>query len=318
MNKKQIVLIGTSQIMQYHASALKESGLDLQAVASSNSHSSSQVKFASRNNIPKNFSNWKELLEQEQYDGIVIGTRIESTLEILEHAIKQNVPILVEKPVSVNSNDIKNLIKKSHKLIMVGFNRRFYHTVNTLKNLIEIENTPVIANMVIPESNLQNFFTNSIHSIDLLRYVFGDIKLEFSKKLIKNKMVNGVTATFSNKKNDLIQLTGIWNAPANVSLSVFSEKKQFELKPYETLKIFDDLKVIEPTANEPIRKYAPKLMEQIDLEPIDKKFKPGFFQQSNAFSELIKTKKKSNYAATLTDTLHSIEICEKLLGKFPN
>lgn len=304
--------------MQYHASALKESGLDLQAVASSNLHSSSQVKFASRNNIPKNFSNWKELLDQEQYDGIVIGTGIESTLEILEYAIKQNVPILVEKPVSVNSKDLKNLIKKSHKLIMVGFNRRFYRTVNTLKNLIEIENTPVIANMVIPESNLQKFFTNSIHSIDLLRYVFGDIKLEFSKKLIKNKMVNGVTATFSNKKNDLIQLTGIWNAPANVSLSVFSEKKQFELKPYETLKIFDDLKVIEPTANEPIRKYAPKLMEQIDLEPIDKKFKPGFFQQSNAFSELIKTKKKSNYAATLTDTLHSIEICEKLVGKFPN
>jgi len=304
--------------MQYHASALKESGLDLQAVASSNLHSSSQVKFASRNNIPKNFSNWKELLDQEQYDGIVIGTGIESTLEILEYAIKQNVPILVEKPVSVNSKDLKNLIKKSHKLIMVGFNRRFYRTVNTLKNLIEIENTPVIANMVIPESNLQKFFTNSIHSIDLLRYVFGDIKLEFSKKLIKNKMVNGVTATFSNKKNDLIQLTGIWNAPANVSLSVFSEKKQFELKPYETLKIFDDLKVIEPTANEPIRKYAPKLMEQIDLEPIDKKFKPGFFQQSNSFSELIKTKKKSNYAATLTDTLHSIEICEKLVGKFPN
>ena len=318
MNKKQIVLIGTSQIMQYHASALKESGLNLQAVASSNLHSSSQVKFASRNNIPKNFSNWKELLDQEQYDGIIIGTRIESTLEILEYAIKQNVPILVEKPVSVNSTDLKNLIKKSHKLIMVGFNRRFYRTVNTLKNLIEIENTPVIANMVIPEFDLQNFFTNSIHSIDLLRYVFGDIKLEFAKKLIKNKMVNGVTATFSNKKNDLIQLTGIWNAPANVSLSVFSEKKQFELKPYETLKIFDDLKVIEPTANEPIRKYAPKLMEQIDLEPIDKKFKPGFFQQSNAFSELIKTKKKSNYAATLTDTLHSIEICEKLLGKFPN
>jgi len=304
--------------MQYHASALKESGLDLQAVASSNLHSSSQVKFASRNNIPKNFSNWKELLDQEQYDGIVIGTRIESTLEILEYAIKQNVPILVEKPVSVNSKDLKNLIKKSHKLIMVGFNRRFYRTVNTLKNLIEIENTPVIANMVIPEFDLQNFFTNSIHSIDLLRYVFGDIKLEFSKKLIKNKMVNGVTATFSNKKNDLIQLTGIWNAPANVSLSVFSEKKQFELKPYETLKIFDDLKVIEPTTNDPIRKYTPKVMEQIDLEPIDIKFKPGFFQQSNSFSELIKTKKKSNYAATLTDTLHSIEICEKLLGKFPN
>lgn len=318
MNKKQIVLIGTSQIMQYHASALKESGLDLLAVASSNLYSKSQIKFASKNNIPKTFSNWKELLDQEQYDGIVIGTRIESTLEILEYAIKQNVPILVEKPVSVNSKDLKRVIKKSHELIMVGFNRRFYHTVNTLKNLIEKENTPVIANMVIPESNLQNFFTNSIHSIDLLRYVFGDIQLEFSKKLIKNKIVNGVTATFSNNRNDLIQLTGIWNTPANVSLSVFSEKKQLELKPYETLKIFDNLKVIEPTKKEPIRKYIPKLMKQINLEYIDKKFKPGFLQQSNTFSKLIKTKKKSDSVATLTDTLHSIEICEKLLGKFPN
>ncbi len=316
MNKKQIVLIGTSQIMQYHASALKKSGLDLLAVASSNLHSKSEVKFALKNNIPKTFSNWKELLDQEQYDGIVIGTRIESTLEILEYAIKQNVPILVEKPVSVNSKDLKRVIKKSHELIMVGFNRRFYHTVNTLKNLIEMEKSPVIANMVIPESNSQNFFSNSIHSIDLLHYIFGDIKLEFSKKLIKNKMINGVTATFSNKKNDLIQLTGIWNTPANVSLSVFSEKKQLELKPYETLKIFDNLKVIEPTKKEPIRKYIPKLMKQINLEPIDKKFKPGFLQQSNTFSKLIKTKKKSDSVATLTDTLHSIEICEKLLGKF--
>ena len=172
--------------------------------------------------------------------------------------------------------------------------------------------------MVIPESSTQNFFTNSIHSIDLLRYVFGDIKLEFSEKLIKNKIIHGVSAIFSTKKNDLIQLTGIWNTPANVSLSVFCEKKQFELKPYETLKIFDDLKVIEPTTDEPIRKYVPKLIEQINLEPIDKKFKPGFFQQSIAFSELVKTKKKNNDAATLTDTLHSIEICENLLGKFPN
>ena len=83
-----------------------------------------------------------------------------------------------------------------------------------------------------------------------------------------------------------------------------------------TVEIFDNLKVIEPTKKEPIRKYIPKLMKQINLEYIDKKFKPGFLQQSNTFSKLIKTKKKSDSVATLTDTLHSIEICEKLLGKF--
>jgi predicted dehydrogenase len=304
--------------MQDHVLALKKSGLKPIAIASSNLHSSSQVEFTIKNNIPKNYQNWKKLLDQETYDGIVIATRIESTVEILEDVIKQNVPILVEKPVSINSNEIKKLIKKSHELIMVGFNRRFYKTVNTIKNTIHTENKPVIANMIIPESNIKNFFINSSHGIDILHYIFGDIKLQYTKKLIQNKTMKGFVATFSNEKNDLIQLIGSWNSSDNVSLSVFCDTKKMELKPYETLKIYDGLQVVEPTKNNPIRKYIPSLVNEIGLDSIDKKIKPGFFQQSTIFSEFVKTNKRNINAATLFDALKTIEICEKLVGKYPN
>ena len=317
MKRNKIILVGTSPIVEFHVNALRKSGLNPTTVASSNKNSSSQEKFSAENNIKKSYSDWKNMIDEEEYDGILIAARVESTIEILEYAIKQNIPILVEKPVSVNSKDIKKLIKNSHEMIMVGYNRRFYKTVNVLKNFVLEENTPVIASMIAPESsNIIDFFNNSSHSVDMLRYIFGEIKLEYVKKLIVNDMQKGLVATFSNDRKDVIQFIGNWNASDNFGLSVFRDKKRFELKPYEKLNIYNEMDVIEPTSSSPIRKYVPKLIDRVNLEPLDEQFKPGFYQQSNAFSELIRNKKKMPSAASLNDALKNIEICEELVGKY--
>ena len=106
MKRNKIILVGTSPIVEFHVNALRKSGLNPTTVASSNKNSSSQEKFSAENNIIKSYSDWKNMIDEEEYDGILIAARVESTIEILEYAIKQNIPILVEKPVSVNSKDI--------------------------------------------------------------------------------------------------------------------------------------------------------------------------------------------------------------------
>ena len=311
MNGNKIILIGTSPIAEFHVKSLKESGLTPIAVASSNRNSSSQKKFAIKNNIEKNYSDWKKMIDTEKYDGIVIAARIESTLEILEYAIRKNVPILVEKPITYNSEDLEKLIKNSHKMIMVGYNRRFYKTVNVLKNLVLKENRPVIASMITPDSlNTKKFFPNTLHRLDILLYIFGDIRLEFIKKLIINDVQKGFVATFSNDRQDIIQLIGNWNSSDNFSLSVFQDKKRFELKPYEKLVIYDGIDV-----DGTIWKHVPKIVDEINLENVDEYVKPGFYQQSYAFSELIKNKKMDS-APSLTDALKAVKIFEKLIGKY--
>ena len=311
MNGNKIILIGTSPIAEFHVKSLKESGLTPIAVASSNRNSSSQKKFAIKNNIEKNYSDWKKMIDTEKYDGIVIAARIESTLEILEYAIRKNVPILVEKPITYNSEDLEKLIKNSHKMIMVGYNRRFYKTVNVLKNLVLKENRPVIASMITPDSlNTKKFFPNTLHSLDILLYIFGDIRLEFIKKLIINDVQKGFVATFSNDRQDIIQLIGNWNSSDNFSLSVFQDKKRFELKPYEKLVIYDGIDV-----DGTIWKHVPKIVDEINLENVDEYVKPGFYQQSYAFSELIKNKKMDS-GPSLTDALKAVKIFEKLIGKY--
>jgi predicted dehydrogenase len=317
MKKNKIILVGTSPIVEYHVKALKKTDFEIIAVASSNTNSSSHKKFARKNIIKKSYSDWKEMMNKEKYDGIVIATRTESTIEILEHAIKQNIPILVEKPVSFNSKDIKKIINKSHKMIMVGYNRRFYKTVNVVKNLISEEENPILASMTTPElSNIKDFFNNTSHSLDILRYIFGEIKLTYVKKLIINNVQKGFVATFSDNKKDIIQFIANWDASDNFSLSVFQNTKKIELKPYEELSIYDGIDVIQPMDTNPIRQYVPKLVEKITLEPIDKYIKPGFYQQSCTFLELIENKTKSNISATLIDAYKNIEMCEKLVGKY--
>jgi predicted dehydrogenase len=317
MKKNKLIVIGTSPIVEHHIKALKKAGFEIIAIASSNTNSSSEKKFALKNNIGKSYSNWETMINEEKYDGIVIAVRTESTLKILEHAIKQNVPILVEKPVSFNSKDIKKIIKKSHGMIMVGYNRRFYKTVNVVKNFVLEEENPVIASMIAPEVlGIKNFFNNTSHSLDMLRYIFGEIKLVSRKKLIINNIQKGIVATFSNDRKDIIQFIGNWGTSDNFSLSVFRDTKKVELKPYEELCIYNGIDIIEPTNLDPIRKYVPKLTDRVTLESTDEHIKPGFYHQSNAFLELIKNNAKTDMSATLTDAYKDIEICEKLVGKY--
>ena len=317
MKKNKIILVGTSPIVEYHVKALKKADFEIIAVASSNTNSASHKIFAKKNIIKKSYSNWKEMMNKEKYDGIVIATRTESTIEILEYAIKQNIPILVEKPISFNSKDIKKIISKSHKMIMVGYNRRFYKTINSVKNIISEEENPILASMITPElSNMKDFFNNTSHSLDILRYIFGEIKLTYVKKLIINNVQKGFVATFSDNKKDIIQFIANWDASDNFSLSVFQNTKKIQLKPYEELSIYNGIDIIQPTDINPIRQYVPKLVEKISLEPVDKYIKPGFYQQSCTFLELIKNKNKSNVSATLIDAYKNIEMCEKLVGKY--
>ena len=311
------MIIGTSPIVSFHIKALKQVDLDPIAVASSNLNSTTVEMFALENDITKHYSDWKKMLRDEVFDGILIASRIESTIEILSESIKYNVPILVEKPVSFDSNSLKKIIEIAHDKIIVGYNRRFYKTVNHIKKTISEKKETVLASMITPEiPTLRKFFDNTSHSIDMLRFIFGEIKIDFVKKIISGDKIIGVIATFITEQNDVIQFTGNWGAPDNFSLSTYIEKKKLELKPFEELNIYEGMDIIEPTNESPIRKYVPKIVESIKLENIDSEIKPGFFQQASEFAQMIKTKSKPKNAATLVDAKKTLEICEKLVGKY--
>jgi len=298
-------------------SHLREAGLEPVAIASSNLSSTNLENFAIENKISKFFSNWKKMLSEQEYDGILIASKIEHTIKILEESIKYNIPILVEKPVSFDSESLEKILRVAHNKIMVGYNRRYYRTVKHVRKNVNGKKEFTLSLMIAPETpTIRNFFDNTSHCIDMLRFIFGEIHLEFVKKIVFEDQVRGVVATFSTEQNDTIQFIGNWGTSDNFSLSTYIGKKKLELKPFEELKIFEGMDVIEPTEESPIRKYIPKKLETIKLETIDGKIKPGFYQQAIEFAKMIETGTKSQNVPSLMDAKKTIEICENLIGKY--
>ena len=145
--------------------------------------------------------------------------------------------------------------------------------------------------------------------IDLLRYLIGEF--EISNKIInidnENKDMNYFSSLCKNEKWT-ISINAHSKIPSNFSISVNSEKTVFELKPIEKLSIYEGMEIIEPTSEEPLRRYMPKLKYSF-VEKSD--FKPGFDSMYENFKLFIKGK-DSNYCS-FEDALNTLKYCWKFI-----
>ena len=159
----------------------------------------------------------------------------------------------------------------------------------------------------IPDSNsgIQNFISNGCHMIDLLRYLIGEF--EILKKIInidnEKKDMTYFSSLCQNKKWT-ISINAHSMIPSNFSITVNSDKKVFELKPIEKLSIYEGMEIIEPTKEEPLRKYVPKLKHSF-VEKSD--FKPGFDSMYENF-KLFTQGKNSNYCS-FEDAQNTLKYC---------
>ena len=204
---------------------------------------------------------WHEVLNSD-VDAYIISIKVENTLEVLEKILEKGKPVLVEKPINFSFKPLEKI--KNNRFvenIFVGYNRRYYKTSITLKKLCDSSSGGTVL-VNIPDScyGIRQFISNGCHMIDLARYLLGDF--EIVNKIIKpNSEKNDIdyfSALCKNKK-----WTIIFNAhsllPSNFSISVNSDKNVFELKPIEKLTIYEGMQIVEPTKEDPLRKYVPKV-----------------------------------------------------------
>ena len=268
-HRPRLALIGSGNIAGFHVSASRKAGFDVTSIASRPGSIRLQ-KFATDNEIPHIYDNPDHLIDSyDTWDALLICSSIESTFGILENALTIGAPILVEKPVSRYSATLAPLLRSSHPVI-VGYNRRFYSTVNSARKFSRI-NPQLIATLTIPESikipenaldsldYMAPFFYNSVHGLDLARFVLGNLELTHVQRLLNDSgLCVGIIANLISETGSILQFCGNWSAPANFSLTLDRLDTRFELKPFESAAIYEGMKVLEPTEEIPLRSYIPK------------------------------------------------------------
>lgn len=137
--------IGLGSFAQNHIlPSLLNSGLSPIGVANQNPATSKSV--AEKNKFNFFATNYKEVINDSNTDMIFCATRHDSHAKIVIDSIKSGKPIFVEKPLAINSSQLKEIVEEYNKKpqnIMCGFNRRFSESFINIKKYFEGSNYPI-------------------------------------------------------------------------------------------------------------------------------------------------------------------------------
>lgn len=314
----KLAVIGSGPIVPFHLDALKRVGFTISAICSR--PGSLTTHSLAKRYGSQAYAHFSEI-PSENYDAVLIACAAETLIEPLIYFIKQNIPILVEKPVTPDLESFQALGDLHNPKIMVGFNRRFYSSVQKLKTLLNDSRSNSFFG-IIPENSWNSemdksarkkFLTqNTVHVFDLVRYLSSPKEINIiNHRSHTNKDQKSIDISLeSDSCCGILHVT--FGAPGSYRLEFSGDGISHVLQPFEILRTYDSIDVLEPDQETPIRRYIPKLsLNQFEIEKHDIDFKPGFLNQSMDFAALLQGKNSST-AATLKDAYESIKICREI------
>ena len=228
--------------------------------------------------------------------------------------------MLIEKPIAFNSVFLERLKRKNKNKLnnkYVGFNRRFYKTIEKLYERL-LKKDLIYADIKITENyneiikkygnkikNKTHLVTATSHMIDLVLFLFGKIKIK-NLKTVRNKK-NKCISTFahcSNKKNVSINISIFNENPTNSGITCyFGDGTTWKLSPLEVLSVYNKYNII-PVGKKRVRSYKPNLIKVYKED--SNIFKPGFYNQIKSIL------KKTPIASTIENNINLLKFCEKL------
>jgi predicted dehydrogenase len=313
-------IIGAGSISKFHILAARNAGFRISAICASE-NSKSALRLKDEFGIDEYYTNSTRLINSTSYDCIAIITQPEVTMEFISKVADKKIPILIEKPVSMNSHSLIRF--KDLNNVLVAYNRRYYNTIAELKK--EHHTNPGIFKFVSAEflENTNNKFDlvkneilkNTVHMLDLIRYILGDISLEnftfFSTNLL-------LTCNILQNKKNVGQFSLSFNSKKNTCIDFENPLINIRLSPVEKLKKYDSFNIKSPdgtysyTRYKPIFSQSPNGFEIIETG----RLKPGFQGLYEDFKSMCLNEPKSVKGASILDALSTLKLAEQLVRKY--
>jgi len=166
------------------------------------------------------YQNYKEMLEKEDLDIVVITTPVFLHRGMIIDAMEHNLNIFVEKPLVISGDECRMISNKPYEnKTMVGYCRRFMGTYNFAKKIIENSNLGKVnyfsSQLFVAQvfNRGKGWLYNPLmsgggvlmdlgsHAIDLFHYLFGDIETvqAFGESIFNKKVEDYVSVNMKFK-----------------------------------------------------------------------------------------------------------------------
>jgi len=312
-------IIGCGSIARDHAAIIKKLGHQVVLGIAKSKNSKNWKLFKKIFPEAKFANNISKILNSNEVQYIVSCLPVESHKKYCKKLLETDKPVLIEKPLHDNFFQLKKIILKIGSPInnkIIGYNRRNYQTVNTLRKRIKkggLKNVEITISENYP--NLIKKYGSKIiknalhvgpssHMMDLALFLFGPLNLH-KKWCYKIKKFNSYSAVLSTKNNIPIFLNINSYDPSLVGFKVrFDDETLWVLSPMEKLQVYKGYDIIGRSNRTRIRRYFPKTIltysESTNL-------RPGFYKQMKNFIY-------NNYklSCSLKENLHLIKLLNDL------
>ena len=341
--RPRLGVIGSGSIVPFHIAAALAAGFTIAGIGS-RPGSQKTAALAERYSAPA-LNDWHEVLERAargEFDALLIAPETSATRVILAEAMGLGLPILVEKPAAYSSAELEPLVTKAGaENVLVGYNRRHYSSTAAAKKMIDAtEGCTFHASVpegswtvdMSAEKKREILLSNTVHVLDLLRFLFGDIDVASVVGTDDESGILSRAIIFAPKEGGAANLGSAivtFGSPSNYFIDIHSPGRSAALRPIEFYREFDSVNVIDPTPELPLRHYVPTEVGGFVLAQADIDFKPGFLSQFEELLSLVEAaggpgaagipaadvwRLRENFkSATLADAVAVLQIAEQLL-----
>lgn len=281
---KRLVLIGYGNIARMHIQVFRELGADI--VASCNRSEEKNTLAKTESLIPKTYTDIHKMIDMERPDGIIICVSFWQMYSVLKEVIPYRIPILAEKPTATSWELHLELLTLSQQYgtpVMVGLNRRHYSVLSkalaiaggrdsVTSVLVEWSESPnhLQVNRKLTDEQIRSYiFGNSIHGIDLMLWIGGEI---INPAIVASELGDPfrwmMSVSGKSNRGGICNFVSSWDNPVPWRVSFASKGKYFVMAPLEKCI------VVKEGDRNPV---------EIEADEIDKRFKAGFFKQAELF-----------------------------------
>lgn len=314
-------VVGAGKIAPHHLKAAAANGFILEAICARDNSKSAQ-RLGAEFGFNGTCNTLQEFLTQ-RVDAYLLLTETGVQTSIARKLLKNGVPILIEKPVSLESHEIRSLREEDNKnRIVVGYNRRNLSSVKSIKSNLEnldygtfFVNVPELSSSPNPSpQDIRNMILeNSVHVFDLAFYIFGQpSSWEIHKVDLNSSMFSStVQLQYEDGRSGTILLT--LGVPDNWAISVYAPGHRLVLSPLEAFNHFDAIESIAATKERPNKLYSPKASKEWSPELEDTVFKAGFYFQMRDFRDFILSNRRSEALASLSEAEFVTSFAESII-----
>lgn len=313
----RLAVIGAGPIAQQHALVGAKAGMSVTAVLTT-SQSRNLTAFLELAPEAESFTSVLDLVRFAEWDCAVIATNVDNLAPLGSSLGSSGKPILLEKPGASSSAQLKQMRTKESSTYL-AYNRRFFRPVQLFRESLEkapeahleVDVPEAIFDQKGVPTDIDRILTNTVHQLDLVTFFVGRIDSWDLRSYESGYRLPILHLIGESVQGHPVTIRFRWNAAALTRFSFDWRGTVQELRPMETLSVYDHISINRDRAAEGIRIYSPALQYEAKEEAGD--FKPGFLAQMFAFRDAVLHPNERTDLASLTDGCLALEIAESVL-----